>query len=118
MKECPICGARAFDDARICYGCLYRFSQGEAEQGDAMDGRLDDFVGGKEDSAATWLADESMSKAADGFELEPTKTLASAMAEAIAGGAGNMPALRITLTPPEDLASGASWQCAVQFASA
>lgn len=26
MKTCPVCGARAFDDAEVCYGCLYRFS--------------------------------------------------------------------------------------------
>lgn len=27
MKECPICKAIAFDDARICYGCLHRFEE-------------------------------------------------------------------------------------------
>ena len=26
MKTFPICHAGAFDDAQICYGCLYRFS--------------------------------------------------------------------------------------------
>lgn len=25
MKTCPICGARAFDDAGVCFGCLHRF---------------------------------------------------------------------------------------------
>lgn len=25
MKTCPICGARAFDDAEVCYGCLHRY---------------------------------------------------------------------------------------------
>lgn len=25
MKTCPICGARAFDDADMCFGCLHRF---------------------------------------------------------------------------------------------
>ena len=25
MKTCPICGARAFDDAETCFGCLHRF---------------------------------------------------------------------------------------------
>jgi len=29
MKICPICDARAFDDAPICYGCLYRFDEEE-----------------------------------------------------------------------------------------
>lgn len=35
MKTCPICGARAFDDAAVCYGCLYRFTEGE-QQGDGL----------------------------------------------------------------------------------
>lgn len=26
MKVCPRCGAVAFDDAKVCYGCLYDFS--------------------------------------------------------------------------------------------
>ena len=25
MKDCPVCGAAAFDDARTCFGCLHRF---------------------------------------------------------------------------------------------
>ena len=25
MRVCPVCHARAFDDAEICYGCMYRF---------------------------------------------------------------------------------------------
>lgn len=29
MKICPVCAARAFDDAPICYGCLHRFAEGE-----------------------------------------------------------------------------------------
>ncbi|WP_087881572.1 hypothetical protein [Arabiibacter massiliensis] len=26
MKTCPICHARAFDDAEVCFGCLHRFA--------------------------------------------------------------------------------------------
>ena len=25
MRICPVCHARAFDDAEICYGCMHRF---------------------------------------------------------------------------------------------
>lgn len=32
MKTCPVCGARAFDDAAVCYGCLHRFAEGESNQ--------------------------------------------------------------------------------------
>ena len=31
MKTCPVCRAGAFDDAEVCYGCLHRFSQGDAQ---------------------------------------------------------------------------------------
>lgn len=27
MKECPVCGARCFDDMEVCYGCLHDFSR-------------------------------------------------------------------------------------------
>lgn len=41
MKECPICKAIAFDDAKICYGCLHRFDEGHparAASSDPSDG--------------------------------------------------------------------------------
>ena len=31
MKTCPVCAARSFDDAEVCYGCLYRLSQNPPE---------------------------------------------------------------------------------------
>ena len=27
MKTCPVCGAKAFDDMDVCYGCLHRFDE-------------------------------------------------------------------------------------------
>lgn len=30
MKACPICAAKAFDDAEVCFGCLHRFEAGSA----------------------------------------------------------------------------------------
>lgn len=27
MKVCPVCRAKAFDDAEVCYGCLHRFGR-------------------------------------------------------------------------------------------
>ena len=27
MKTCPVCDAKAFDDAEICYGCMHRFDE-------------------------------------------------------------------------------------------
>ena len=48
MKECPICKAIAFDDARICYGCLHRFEEeAPAETVPAdLDERMDAWLGG------------------------------------------------------------------------
>lgn len=31
MKACPVCGARAFDDAEVCYGCLHQFGSEDAQ---------------------------------------------------------------------------------------
>lgn len=31
MKSCPICAAKAFDDAEVCFGCLHRFEAGDAK---------------------------------------------------------------------------------------
>lgn len=48
MKECPICKAIAFDDARICYGCLHRFEEEapvETVPAD-LDERMDAWLGG------------------------------------------------------------------------
>jgi hypothetical protein len=33
MKTCPICGAVAFDDALVCYGCMYRYDDNDAPEG-------------------------------------------------------------------------------------
>ena len=30
MRICPVCHARAFDDAEICYGCMHRFGVKDA----------------------------------------------------------------------------------------
>lgn len=45
MRVCPVCHARAFDDAEVCYGCMHRFSgkepaaapmPGNAHKGEAV----------------------------------------------------------------------------------
>ena len=37
MKICPVCGARAFDDALTCYGCLHRFEEDMEEEGESRE---------------------------------------------------------------------------------
>lgn len=43
MKTCPVCKAVAFDDARICYGCLHRYDWDEPGEGsnDGLGGSTD-----------------------------------------------------------------------------
>ena len=37
MKVCPICHAVAFDDATLCFGCMYRYDEDEgAGEGDGL----------------------------------------------------------------------------------
>ena len=31
MKTCPVCKARTFDDAEVCYGCMHRFGSTPTE---------------------------------------------------------------------------------------
>lgn len=35
MKMCPVCRARTFDDAEVCYGCLHRFADEKMPGGEA-----------------------------------------------------------------------------------
>lgn len=34
MKTCPICGSTIFDDMDTCFGCMHRFQDDRAVQGD------------------------------------------------------------------------------------
>lgn len=47
MKTCPICHAVAFDDAQICFGCMYRYEKAQEEPGGPfanVDARSDIFA--------------------------------------------------------------------------
>ena len=33
MKTCPVCQAVAFDDARICFGCMHCFDEMDQDEG-------------------------------------------------------------------------------------
>ena len=32
MTTCPVCNSRAFDDAKICFGCLHPFGDDDAAE--------------------------------------------------------------------------------------
>ena len=42
MKTCPTCGARAFDDAEVCFGCLHRYEEEPVRPVVAWNGALSD----------------------------------------------------------------------------
>lgn len=61
MKTCPVCHARAFDDAQMCFGCLHRFDESPQPVATARPaGRPQPapcpFPGGKPDRAAARVA--------------------------------------------------------------
>lgn len=83
MKVCPVCGARAFDDAPMCFGCLHRFEENAREDEVPLD--AENVVG-------------------EGFERR-TEVFAEPIARP--------PAFLIRFTPMVDEAGGVEWSCAV-----
>ena len=96
MKVCPVCGARAFDDAATCYGCLHRFDEeGCAESSPDIEAEIP-----VECCEATCVegcdADEGGRRAArtDRFELAPS--------------------FLVRFTPVSDETGGVIWSCAIE----
>ena len=44
MKVCPVCKAKAFDDAEVCYGCLHRFTAQDARAVQGVEGMASDCL--------------------------------------------------------------------------
>lgn len=89
MKVCPVCQARAFDDAASCYGCLHRFTEDDHDVCEKVD----------------WS--------------EATAPLpAVAVSEAEGGRSGDLPGpppgFCIRLTPTVESTGAVTWQCAVE----
>lgn len=53
MKACPVCGARAFDDAEVCYGCLHQFGSEDARVPAPAAAPVGESVARREASAAS-----------------------------------------------------------------
>lgn len=63
MKTCPICRARTFDDAEVCYGCMHRFG-GEEERR---------FVAAED---AGWEPDDAVARPSASWSPEREKVVA------------------------------------------
>ena len=97
MKMCPICGARAFDDADTCYGCLHRF-----DNEDAVVDETPDAVGavrGEEVEERLMPGESSAGFAQHTRQLEAL---------------GTLPAFRLRFMPVADEVGGLVWSCSVE----
>lgn len=96
MKVCPICNARAFDDAVMCYGCLHRFN-GEEPVEEAVQDEWDELLGYCDEAGGF-----------DGTEDEPERVGTRTSV------CGALPVFSIHLTPISDETGGVTWSCAVE----
>lgn len=80
MKTCPVCEAKAFDDAEVCYGCLHRFSEDEA--------RLEPIVSA--DTCAVQVAAASAAEAPDLVPAAAAPPQASIAVPSVASGGWTM----------------------------
>ena len=113
MKTCPVCQAKAFDDAAICYGCLYRYGEGDdasttssaqaepdgpVEKGDTLEREGAALKGGAVDGGEGAAADSSPAIA-----IEPVREPIDAY-----------PSFLIRFTPTVREAGLVAWSCEVE----
>lgn len=96
MKVCPICNARAFDDAVMCYGCLHRFDEEEPIEEIAED-EGSKTMGGCDETAAF-----------DSLKDDPERV------DVRASTREALPVFSIRFTPISDETGGVTWSCAVE----
>ena len=113
MKTCPICGAVAFDDQVMCYGCLHAYSEDEAIEAperEDMTAALADssFWDESVDSPETVAFDPVVDGELRG---DDAGALAPSVAE---DDFGPSVSFVLTLTPYGDSANRLAWSCAVE----
>ena len=99
MKTCPVCQARTFDDALVCYGCLHRF------EGD----------GDKPQAEGPSVSPDSNLETSEAIVAHTSNPVQSSCDCPPVGGvvAAFPPSFLITLTPPVS-ENDSSWRCAVE----
>ena len=110
MKTCPICHAKAFDDAETCYGCLHRFGE-SAAVGDAPCAVSGDAAPAPCDEVTDADADPDAAVAVTADAADAVSAIAAAPAPESAP-----PAFSIRFTPLVEKAGGVTWRCAVEMA--
>lgn len=146
MKTCPICQARAFDDAEVCYGCLHRFVKPDEDAGDDLGWEFDrafepeaplrigahgaDGIAGRlaepaEAVEPVGAADSAGAvQAADSVDMVGAPVVADSSGPVRPTGAPAhamirpLPSFQITLIPPAPEAIDGSWRCSVDLVPA
>ena len=110
MKTCPVCHAVAFDDAAICYGCLYRFD--EREEGlfgdELIDSASSGFFGDADDGAGAGVGDD----AGTGDDAANDASDASSCMQR-----GTPPTFLVRFTPVMESSGDVVWTCAIEHES-
>ncbi|OUO92123.1 hypothetical protein B5F40_01985 [Gordonibacter sp. An230] len=78
MKVCPVCHARAFDDAEVCFGCLHRF--GASEPGQSSEKAREKGPSNAEARFAWAVPDGSLSgaRSVEGSAARPSPSMCAA----------------------------------------
>ncbi len=115
MKTCPVCSAKAFDDARICYGCMYSYDS--ASDAGEEESPLDN-------TTLEWLAPENLlpqwprEDPRDAQDLPTGKPEAAVEPEAAAAdAAANVERRAMPQAEGVDAAAGSEGQAAQEAAS-
>ena len=112
MKVCPVCEAKAFDDAEVCYGCLHRFSDSEGE-----DRVTDEVVSGEGLPEDDLPEDEEEVVIPFGIPAARNESVASVSSRPVFSSEG-LPTFCIKLMPDMRQSEGVAWRCAVELAQA
>ena len=83
MKTCPVCHARAFDDAEVCFGCLHRFAAAEPNTSCAAMPKSGSIRGASPAAAGGASAAEGAASAMAAAETAPSTSAAAAASSAI-----------------------------------
>lgn len=107
MKTCPVCQSSAFDDAKVCYGCMYRFDDEVEASASCADAELEP----EQEDAVTPIEIESS------VGSTPVGNVMHSAAPRTAGSAGEYgPAFFIKMTPALAESGQVTWACAVELA--
>lgn len=103
MKECPICKAKAFDDAVICYGCLHSFNGAEVALGACEEGSGSDRSGS--DCCEMVVP-----------QVVPPEEVRPRGAHCKESASWSPPEFNIKMCPVMGTAGSITWSCAVEVA--